>query len=250
MSAQNIVEVVDDIATISKVDATCSSTNNESDVDVTRTLDLGVDDILIEFNAEWVNNDLGEQGVLVKGDGFKVVVYSLDDDGGRVEEPGVGIWNTYIDYFAEDDEKQYFESESESLIELGDTSDTPATYDCNNVNGRADEDEVEGASLPKVYIHSVGELIVVESNETVAAVPQSETIPATRESLWGEIPYRSGAGGYFWWGFDLNGDEVPVDTSYEADVEVTICLTDEGCEALIRTFKFKLVEKVVTEETT
>ncbi len=249
LSAENIVEVVDGVATISKVDTVCNSTVEEDGVDVTHVLDLGKDEVVILFRMKWTNNDLDSQNVVLKGDGFKVTVYSVDESGERIEQ-----WNSYKDYYpdAGDEERMYLESAVEGtyVVTNSDTGvDEEVTDNCNNENGRGDEDELGDASpLPLVYSHSTtGNLILDEFSEQSVVIPQSETLPATKPSFWGDIPYRDGVGDYLWRGFDLLGDEVGAG-DFEADLEVTICLVDAGCEVLMRTIEFKVQDKAVESE--
>lgn len=241
------VTTENDLLLFSRLDVACNSTQTIDDVSQLVSLDLGIDVVQVAFSMAWINNDFDSQNVTLTGDGFRVVIYKVNDsDSERTE-----VWDSDFNYGTlnaangNDASARYFESLARSGPIL-DAEDQMTTYDCDdNWQSAAVGEDTDGLADPFQFRHSGGDAIGVHDGVVVGddesyevIIPQSEVFPTNVTA-----GYRLGAGTYVWNGFDKAGEQVSIEATYEAELEARICVTGSVCETQKSTLQFRIADK-------
>ncbi len=247
LNASSPATVENDLLVFSRVDVTCTHAQTVDDVTQVLSLDLGLDAVQVVFGMTWINNDFDSQNITLTGDGFKVVIYKVNDsDGVRTE-----VWDSDFSYInvnaanGNDSSARYFESLAHSGPILN-AEDQATIYDCDDdwqkVTVSEDSDLLAD---PFQFRHSGGDVIGMHSGVVVGddesyevIIPQSFEFPTDVTD-----GFRIGAGTYVWSGLDKNGDQVSNDATYEAELEARICVTGTECEIQKSALQFRVADK-------
>lgn len=249
LGASSSVTTENNLAVFSRVNVVCNSTQTIEDVSQLVSLDLGMDVPQISFGMTWRNNDLDSQNITLTGDGFKVVIYRVNDsDGVRTE-----VWDSDVSYTTvnaingNDASARYFESLARSGPILN-ADDQMTIYDCDDDwQSAAVGEDIDNAADPFQFRHSGGDVIgihdgigVGDDDSYEVIIPQSEVFPTDTSG-----GYRNGAGTYFWYGLDKAGEQVSAEATYEAELEARICVTGTECEVQKRTLQFRIAAESI-----